>query len=155
MARLTGKVAAITGGGAGIGLATDKFFVREAAVDIRADVTKPDQVEHYVQTAVDRYGGIGVFIANAGILSVVKPLMGILVNIANPSAVETEMGEVLAEDFVLGARGEGNRALEAGTPLKRLGRPEEVAQTMLFLGSEESGYWTGGVFGIDGGRSAL
>ncbi|MGO9022608.1 MAG: SDR family NAD(P)-dependent oxidoreductase [Syntrophobacteraceae bacterium] len=98
MARLAGKIAVITGGGGDIGAETAKLFVKEGAtvllVDINeeacqkvikeigssaasccvADVTKPDQVQAYVQTAVDRYGGIDVFLGNAGIDGVVSTI---------------------------------------------------------------------------------
>lgn len=98
MARLKGKVAVVTGGAGGIGQATARLFAAEGAqvllVDLDekllgqvvtsigiesisymvADVTRPDQVEQYVQTAVERYGGIDVFINNAGIEGEVKPI---------------------------------------------------------------------------------
>lgn len=91
MARLTGKFAIITGGAAGIGLATARLFIAEGAkvllVDVQkealaaavtelgadhasavvADVSEASQVEGYVQAALDRYGRIDVFFNNAGI----------------------------------------------------------------------------------------
>ena len=36
----------------------------------------------------------------------------------------------------------------------RYGLPEEVARMMLFLASDESAFCTGGVYTVDGGRSA-
>jgi NAD(P)-dependent dehydrogenase (short-subunit alcohol dehydrogenase family) len=39
----------------------------------------------------------------------------------------------------------------AMTPLKRLGRPEEIAETVLFLASDGGGYITGQVIQVDGG----
>ena len=39
-----------------------------------ADTTQPDQVQRFVQTAVERYGGVDVFLANAGIEGVVQPI---------------------------------------------------------------------------------
>jgi len=39
-------------------------------------------------------------------------------------------------------------------PLQRYGEPEEVAQLMLFLGSEDGSFCTGGVYMVDGGVSA-
>lgn len=41
-----------------------------------------------------------------------------------------------------------------GVPLGRIGYPQEVARTVLFLASEEASYTTGAEFVIDGGRSA-
>jgi NAD(P)-dependent dehydrogenase (short-subunit alcohol dehydrogenase family) len=98
MARLTGKVAIITGGAGGIGLATAQLFTEEGAqvllVDrheaalhsavqtigsaavsyVVADITQPEQVQHYVQTALERYQGIDILLANAGIEGVVQPI---------------------------------------------------------------------------------
>src|SRR5215217_3261895 len=38
-----------------------------AASYVVADTTQPDQVQQFVQTAVERYGGVDVFLANAGV----------------------------------------------------------------------------------------
>jgi NAD(P)-dependent dehydrogenase (short-subunit alcohol dehydrogenase family) len=91
MARLTGKVAIITGGAGGIGRAAARLFAEEgaqlllvdldeaalrdavaatasgAASSVVADTTQPDEVQRFVDTAVERYGGVDVFLANAGI----------------------------------------------------------------------------------------
>jgi NAD(P)-dependent dehydrogenase (short-subunit alcohol dehydrogenase family) len=97
VSRLLGKVAVVTGGAGEIGATTAKLFVQEGAkvllVDINepacqevtneignddlisyfnADVTKPEQVQAYAQTAVDRYGGIDIFCNNAGIEGMVS-----------------------------------------------------------------------------------
>ncbi|MFO7962621.1 MAG: SDR family NAD(P)-dependent oxidoreductase [Desulfobacterales bacterium] len=98
MGRLTGKVSVITGGAGVIGMAAAKLFEKEGSrvllVDMNkdtleeavqsigsdhvtyavADVSDPESVQGYVNTAVDRYGGIDVFLNNAGIEGVVQPL---------------------------------------------------------------------------------
>jgi NAD(P)-dependent dehydrogenase (short-subunit alcohol dehydrogenase family) len=49
---------------------------------------------------------------------------------------------------------EKKAGLIAGVPLKRMGRPEEVAQTIVFLASDKAPFITGQIFGIDGGKMA-
>ncbi|WP_282851735.1 SDR family oxidoreductase [Gulosibacter sediminis] len=82
--RLAGKVAFITGAGAGIGLATAHRFIDEGAVVAAADLTPPDandsllplQVDVRDQASLDaavaatleRFGRIDVLFANAGVL---------------------------------------------------------------------------------------
>ena len=42
-------------------------------------------------------------------------------------------------------------ALEAGTPLRRIGRPEEIAAAVVYLASEAGAYVTGKILEVDGG----
>jgi len=76
----------------------------------------------------------------------------IRVNTVNPSPIETNMIYRL-EDALNPNRGNAQPMAEY-TPLKRCGQPEEVANLMLFLSSEDSGFITGGVYMVDGGVSA-
>jgi 3(or 17)beta-hydroxysteroid dehydrogenase len=46
------------------------------------------------------------------------------------------------------------QGLERAAPMGRLGKPEEVANTILFLASDESSFTTGGEFMVDGGLTA-
>ncbi len=260
MARLTGKVALITGGAGGIGQAAASLFTGEGArvvlVDLDesalhnavrsigedmasyvvADVTQPEQVQSYVNAAVERWGGVDIYLANAGIegrlspipeypidifdqvmavnvrgvwlgLKYVIPVMrdrgggsivitsstagiggsagisayvtskhaviglmrtaalecaplGIRVNTVNPAPIETRMMRSLEEMRVAAADNSSvtvqqtKQATEARIPLQRYGNPEEVAKLMLFLASDESSFCTGGVYMVDGGRSA-
>jgi 7-alpha-hydroxysteroid dehydrogenase len=45
-------------------------------------------------------------------------------------------------------------ALEEGTPLKRIGRPEEIAAAIVYLASEAGAYVTGKILEVDGGIEA-
>ncbi|MCG8445357.1 MAG: SDR family oxidoreductase, partial [Hyphomicrobiales bacterium] len=46
-----------------------------------------------------------------------------------------------------------NRAeVEAGIPLGRLSRPEDIANAALYLASDEAAFITGVAFEVDGGR---
>jgi 3-oxoacyl-[acyl-carrier protein] reductase len=68
---------------------------------------------------------------------------GIRVNAVAPGVIETDLTSGLSEDA---------KAENAGkTPLGRLGRPEEVADAIRFLVSDEASFITGQVLGIDGG----
>ena len=42
----------------------------------------------------------------------------------------------------------------AGTPMGRLGRPEEIANAILFLASDEASFITGAELVVDGGFTA-
>jgi NAD(P)-dependent dehydrogenase (short-subunit alcohol dehydrogenase family) len=41
----------------------------------------------------------------------------------------------------------------AATPVRRMGRPEDIAAACAFLISEEAGYITGQILGVNGGRN--
>ena len=64
-------------------------------------------------------------------------------NAVAPGFIQTEMTARLPEDIK-------KKMLEA-IPLAKLGTPQDVANTCLFLASEESSYITGQVITIDGG----
>ena len=49
----------------------------------------------------------------------------------------------------------GKRYLDERVPLRRLGRPEEVARVIAFLASEEASYVNGVAVPIDGGATAV
>jgi NAD(P)-dependent dehydrogenase (short-subunit alcohol dehydrogenase family) len=78
----------------------------------------------------------------------------IRVNTVNPSPIETRMMRSLEEGFAPGAAMHAKERIAATVPLRRYGTPEEVANLMLFLASDEGRYCTGGVYMVDGGISA-
>ena len=49
----------------------------------------------------------------------------------------------------------GRAYLDCAVPLRRLGRPEEVAATIAFVLSEEASYVTGAALPVEGGALAL
>ena len=104
-------------------------------------------------------GGVGVGISGGahytaskgGIIGMTETLadewapMGINVNAIGPGAIDTPM--VSASQIPE----EAMKAMLAGVPLKRIGKPEEVSAAVVFLASEEASYVTGATFYVDGG----
>jgi 3-oxoacyl-[acyl-carrier protein] reductase len=87
--------------------------------------------------------------AKAGVVALTQSLakevarIGITVNAICPGYIETEaLGALNADE---------KKALQGRIPMRRLGRPEEVAAAAQFLACPEAGYITGSVLKIDGG----
>ncbi len=64
-----------------------------------------------------------------------------------------EPGAILTDAFKQAASPEQQKAAADGTPLGRLGKPEDIANAMLFLASDEASYITGQTIVVDGGLS--
>ena len=84
----------------------------------------------------------------------------IRVNTVNPSPIETRMMRSI-EEMRVAAFDDSTVTVDVAKqsfadriPLQRYGNPEEVARMMLFLSSDDSSFCTGGVYMVDGGRSA-
>jgi NAD(P)-dependent dehydrogenase (short-subunit alcohol dehydrogenase family) len=76
---------------------------------------------------------------------------GITVNTIPPRAVVTPM--FMAAPFAQGPGGEeAIRQLAARSPVRRLGVPEDIAAATAFLCSDDAGYVTGQVIGVNGGN---
>jgi len=75
---------------------------------------------------------------------------GIRVNAVAPGTIATE----LAAKAVLTSE-EAKARIMSRTPLRRLGEPAEIADTVAFLASDAASYITGEIMVVDGGRMAL
>jgi NAD(P)-dependent dehydrogenase (short-subunit alcohol dehydrogenase family) len=74
---------------------------------------------------------------------------GVRVNVVAPGPVETEM----LTRFAGSEQGKANFA--QGVPLKRLGRPEEIADAIVFVASPQASFISGASIPVNGGKAAL
>lgn len=87
--------------------------------------------------------------AKAGLIGLTKSLAhelsehDITVNAVAPGYIETDM--------TAGLPAEVKQRLQSAIPLRRLGKPADVAAAVRFLASEEAGYITGHVLDVNGG----
>jgi len=87
-------------------------------------------------------GGIKMLTRN---LSIELAPLGITINSIAPGAIETPINKKLLNDPVK------LKSLLENIPLKRLGKPEDVAAVAAFLASSDSDYVTGTTYFVDGG----
>src|SRR6202023_3329893 len=110
-----------------------------------------------VSSTYGRVGGAGasVYVASkhavegltkAAALEVAES--GVRVNVVAPGPIETGM----LNRFT--GTAEKKAALVAGVPMKRVGTPEEIAQTILFVASDKASFITGASIAVDGGKLA-
>ena len=195
-----------------------------------ADVTQADDNARMVETATQRYGGVDIFLANAGIEGDVTSLLdydearfdqvmavnvkgpflglraavpamrlrgggsiiitssiagvrgvpslapyatskhaviglmrsaakefaaeGIRVNTVNPSPVQTRMMRSIEEGIRPDDPEAVQQSMAANIPMQRYAEPEDIANIMLFLASDESRFMTGATYFADGGDTA-
>ena len=87
--------------------------------------------------------------SKAGIIGLTKSFAlevaakGITVNAVAPGFIETDMTDAMTDAAI--------EAAKALIPAKRMGSPEDVAEVIAFLASEQSGYITGQTVCVDGG----
>ena len=70
---------------------------------------------------------------------------GVLVNAIAPAVIATPMNDSTAPDVLA--------HVVSLIPMKRIGRPEEVAELVAFLSSDQVSFSTGAVYDISGGRA--
>jgi acetoacetyl-CoA reductase len=103
-----------------------------------------------VNAQLGQFGQTNYTAAKAGILGFTKALSretaakGITVNSIAPGYVDTDMVQNVAENVL--------KAIIDEIPVKRLGKPEEIARCVVFLAAEEAGYITGETISVNGGH---
>lgn len=96
-------------------------------------------------------GQVNYSASKAGIIGLTKSLAkeigsrGITVNAVAPGYIDTDMTNELSDSVK-------EKILE-GVPLKRMGKPEDIAEACTFLASDKASYITGQVIGINGGMA--
>lgn len=245
MGRLEGKVAVITGGNSGIGLATAREFRREGArvvitgrdartlaeaarelggevLALRSDSASLADIDALFAAVKERFGRVDVLFVNAGVarfapleetdeglfdqtmninfkgayFTVQKalPLLGdgasvilnasVVAHVGFPNssvysaskAALLSLARTLSADLVgrgirvnavspgpvetpifgrMGIAEEATEGLREQVPLKRLGRPEEIAKAVLFLATPDSSFLVGTEIVVDGGVSGF
>ncbi|MBR4881660.1 MAG: 3-oxoacyl-ACP reductase FabG [Clostridia bacterium] len=87
--------------------------------------------------------------AKAGLIGLTKALAkelgpsGVRVNCVTPGMIETDMNKGYSKEDV--------QAVIDETPLMRIGKPEDVAEAVFFLASDNASFITGQVLGVNGG----
>jgi len=87
--------------------------------------------------------------SKAGLIGLTKTIAqevgsrGITVNAVAPGFIDTDMTKVLPEEV--------KEKMLAAVPLRRMGTPADIAAVVRFLSTEEAGYITGQVIGVNGG----
>ena len=74
---------------------------------------------------------------------------GVRVNAVAPGPVDTEMLSRFAGNL------DRKAGMAKGVPLGRLGRPEDIAQVIVFLASSGAGFLSGEIVHVNGGKTAL
>lgn len=94
-------------------------------------------------------GQVNYSSAKAGILGMTKAVAkelasrGVTCNAVAPGYIQTDMTDVLSDKV--------KDTIMNTIPLKKLGNPEDVANAVAFLASEEASYITGQIINVDGG----
>ena len=129
------------------------FFITQAFVKHRMQVKAGGKIinissvheelpfPHFASYCASK-GGVKMLTRN---LSIELAPLGITINNIAPGAIETPINKKLLNDPAK------LNALLENIPLKRLGKPQDVASLAAFLASSESDYSTGTTFFVDGG----
>lgn len=110
-----------------------------------SSVTGPTVITPGLSNYAAAKSGINGFIRAAAVELAEE---NITVNGVEPGFIRTDAMDLLADE-------EGLRRLESYIPQKHMGKPEDVANAMLFFASDEASYVTGQTIIVDGGNSLV
>ncbi|OGL20412.1 MAG: beta-ketoacyl-ACP reductase [Candidatus Rokubacteria bacterium RIFCSPLOWO2_12_FULL_71_22] len=125
------------------------YYCTKAVVVANAGRRRPGRRIINITSVAGETGNIGqanYAAAKAGVIGFTKAVarelapVGVTVNAVSPGFIDTEAIKQLSL-----------KDLEKGIPMKRVGRPEEVAHVVSFLASAEAAYITGQVIRVNGG----
>lgn len=96
-------------------------------------------------------GQVNYAASKAGVIGMTKSLAkelaarGVTVNAIAPGMIETDMTNVLSEKI--------KEVIVKEIPMKKMGKPEDIAEAVVFFAKEEASYVTGQVLSVDGGMA--
>lgn len=100
---------------------------------------------------VGNAGQVNYGAAKAGLVGMTRSIArelgakGVTANVVAPGFVETDMTAALPEDL--------RAKFVEGLPVRRAGRPEDIAAAVSYVSSDDAGYLTGQVLTVDGGMT--
>jgi len=142
-----GKVVAVTGAGSGLGSAAAIAFARAGAAVVCNDLDAASA--HATCDLIQADGGAAVACSgDVGVLADVEELVA-------PGTIDTPMLRRDLAPMNVEERHDFLDRVNQANALGRVGRPEEVAEAVLFLASGRASYITGTCLVVDGGFLAV
>ncbi len=112
---------------------------QKSGVIINIGAPNSERTGGYLRTCAYAVAKTGMVVFSKSLAKEEAP-NGIRINVVNPGFIETE---AYTEDM--------KESMPEQIPLKRLGKPEDIANAVAFLASDEASYITGSVLNVHGG----
>ncbi|NIM99226.1 MAG: glucose 1-dehydrogenase [candidate division Zixibacteria bacterium] len=112
---------------------------QKSGVIINIGAPNAERTQGYIRTCAYAAAKTGVVVLSKS-LAKEEAKHGVRVNVVNPGFIQTE---AYTEEM--------KRDMSGQVPLKRLGKPEDIANAVAFVASDEASYITGSVLNVHGG----